>query len=79
MDVAVGKPLSRNITSGEQVDGELDRFIEKRHEKRVAEEGERAAEDERKAAEAEAARNAPRVEFFGGTPAPRRQVGSRIS
>jgi hypothetical protein len=30
-------------------------------------------------AEEAAERDAPRVEFFGGTPQPRRQVGSRVS
>lgn len=54
MDVEqlLGQVLSRDIAQGLQVDGELDRFIEKRHEKRIAEEGERAQE----AAWAESAR-----------------------
>jgi hypothetical protein len=37
------------------------------------------AADIQKAAAEKAAKDAPRVEFFGGTPQPRRQVGSRIS
>jgi hypothetical protein len=34
-----------DVEQGERVEGELDRLIEKRHDHRVAEEGERAAED----------------------------------
>jgi hypothetical protein len=41
----LGQALSRDIAPGAQVDGELDRFIALRHEKRVAEEGERAQEE----------------------------------
>jgi hypothetical protein len=36
------------------------------------------ATDEQRAADERAAKSAARVEFFGGTPRPRRQVGSRI-
>jgi hypothetical protein len=44
VDVAVGKALNRDIRSIEQVDGELDAFIERRHRQRVREEGEREIE-----------------------------------
>jgi hypothetical protein len=48
----LGQVLSRDIASGAQVDGEIDAFIERRHQQRVKEEGERAQE----AAWAESAR-----------------------
>jgi hypothetical protein len=43
--VDVGKALNRDISSGEIVDADLSRLIERRHEQRVAEEGEREAEE----------------------------------
>lgn len=54
-DKPIGAALSRDITRGEKVDADIDNFISKRHEKRVAEEGERAVEDAWKAAERRAA------------------------
>ena len=47
MDVEqlLGQVLSRDITQGEQIDGDLDRLIERRHRQRVKEEGERAQEE----------------------------------
>lgn len=86
MDVEqpVGKALPRDISSIEKIETDLDIFIEKRHAKRVADEGERAEAEawkesvrEQRAAAEEAARQRPRQEFFG-KPQPRRQVGSRI-
>ena len=41
----VGAALSRDISRGELVDADLDRLIERRHEKRVLDEGERAEEE----------------------------------
>jgi hypothetical protein len=41
----LGQVLSRDITRGAQVDGELDAFIERRHKERVKAEGERAQEE----------------------------------
>jgi hypothetical protein len=41
----LGQVLSRDITQGEQVEGAIDEFIEKRHRQRVREEGERAQEE----------------------------------
>jgi hypothetical protein len=40
-----GQVLSRDITQGEQIDGDLDRLIERRHAQRVKAEGERAQEE----------------------------------
>jgi hypothetical protein len=45
VDVAVGKLLERALAGDAQVDAELDAFIERRHQKRVREEGERAQEE----------------------------------
>ena len=47
MDVEkpVGAALSRDISRGEVVDADLDRLVERRHEKRILEEGERAEEE----------------------------------
>jgi hypothetical protein len=41
----LGQVLSRDLAQGEQVDGAIDAFIEKRHAQRVKEEGERAEEE----------------------------------
>ena len=46
-----GRFISRDITRGETVDADLNNLIEKRHERRVADEGERAVEEVWKAAE----------------------------
>jgi hypothetical protein len=40
-----GAALSRDISRGEIVEAEIDAFISKRHNRRVAEEGERAEEE----------------------------------
>jgi hypothetical protein len=40
-----GRALNRDISRGELVDADLDRLIERRHEKRVLDEGERAEEE----------------------------------
>ena len=47
MDVAAqpGRGIARDIGWGEAVEHELDAFIEKRHDRRVADEGERPAEE----------------------------------
>jgi len=46
VDVAhLGRGIGRNLAAGESVEHELTRLIEKRHEKRVASEGERPAEE----------------------------------
>jgi hypothetical protein len=42
----VGAPISRDITQGEQVEGDIQRFIERQHAKRVAEEGQDRAKAE---------------------------------
>jgi serine phosphatase RsbU (regulator of sigma subunit) len=42
----LGQVLERDIKQGEQIDGDLDRLIERRHEKRVREEGERKLKEE---------------------------------
>jgi hypothetical protein len=41
----LGQVLSREIAQGEQVEGALDEFIEKRHAQRVKEEGDRKLEE----------------------------------
>jgi hypothetical protein len=41
----IGAALSRDITRGEQVEGELDALITRRYDKRVAEEGHRPSEE----------------------------------
>ena len=37
--------LARDISQGEKVEGEIDVFISRRHEKRIRDEGERAAQE----------------------------------
>jgi hypothetical protein len=45
-DSEAGRFISRDVvTRGEQVEGELDALIERRHDKRVAEEGHRPSEE----------------------------------
>jgi hypothetical protein len=61
-----GQVLSRDIQRGAQVDGELDAFIERRHQQRVKEEGERAEEEAWKESErrhAQAQRQQARLEW----------------
>jgi selenocysteine-specific translation elongation factor len=41
----LGRVLDRDIAQGEQVDGAIDAFIEKRHQQRVKAEGERRQEE----------------------------------
>jgi hypothetical protein len=47
VDVAAqpGRAIGRDIGRGEAVEAEMDAFISKRHDRRVAEEGERQAEE----------------------------------
>lgn len=56
----IGAALSRDITKGEVVDADLERFIAKRHDARIAEEGEYDVEQAWRESErrAEAARRA---------------------
>jgi hypothetical protein len=41
----LGQVLSRDLAQGEQVDGSIDAFIEKRHQERVKDEGDRRQEE----------------------------------
>jgi hypothetical protein len=52
VDVAQpGRSIGRDIATGEKVEAELDAFVSRRHEQRVATEGERQAEESWKASE----------------------------
>lgn len=44
-DLPVGHALPRDISAGEAVEAEIDKFIAVRHERRVLKEGERAEEE----------------------------------